>query len=100
MEVTIPLVMAHIIDDGIRQGKVSYVAAMGGVMVLMALFSLIFGALSGRFAAVAAMGFAKNLRSALFRKVQDFSFSNVDKSQQPLSQRVLPQTLPTFRMLS
>lgn len=79
MEVTIPLVMAHIIDDGIRQGKVSYVAAMGGVMVLMALFSLIFGALSGRFAAIAAMGFAKNLRSALFRKVQDFSFSNVDK---------------------
>lgn len=79
MEVTIPLVMAHIIDDGIRQGKVSYVAAMGGVMVFMALFSLIFGALSGRFAAVAAMGFAKNLRSALFRKVQDFSFSNVDK---------------------
>lgn len=79
MEVTIPLVMAHIIDDGIRQGKVSYVAAMGGVMVLMALFSLIFGALSGRFASVAAMGFAKNLRSALFRKVQDFSFSNVDK---------------------
>lgn len=79
MEVTIPLVMAHIIDDGIRQGKVSYVAAMGGVMVLMALFSLIFGALSGRFAAVAAMGFAKNLRSALFRKVQDFSFSSVDK---------------------
>lgn len=79
MEVTIPLVMAHIIDDGIRQGKVNYVAAMGGVMVLMALFSLIFGALSGRFAAVAAMGFAKNLRSALFRKVQDFSFSNVDK---------------------
>ena len=79
MEVTIPLVMAHIIDDGIRQGKVSYVAAMGGVMVLMALFSLIFGALSGRFAAVAAMGLAKNLRSALFRKVQDFSFSNVDK---------------------
>ena len=79
MEVTIPLVMAHIIDDGIRQGKVSYVAAMGGVMVLMALFSLIFGALSGRFAAVAAMGFAKNLRSALFRKVQDFSCSNVDK---------------------
>ena len=89
MEVTIPLVMAHIIDDGIRQGKVSYVAAMGGVMVLMALFSLIFGALSGRFAAVAAMGFAKNLRSALFRKVQDFSFSNVDKfSTAPLTTRL------------
>ncbi len=79
MEVTIPTVMAHIVDDGISKHRISYVAAMGGVMVVMALFSLMFGALAGRFSAVAAMGFAKNLRSALFRKVQDFSFSNVDK---------------------
>ena len=79
MEVTIPAVMAHIVDDGISKHRISYVAAMGGVMVVMALFSLMFGALAGRFSAVAAMGFAKNLRSSLFRKVQDFSFSNVDK---------------------
>jgi len=79
MEVTIPLVMSHIIDDGISKGKIGYVAAMGGVMVLMAVISLLFGAFSGRYAAIAAMGFAKNLRSSLFRKVQDFSFANVDK---------------------
>ena len=48
-------------------------------MVGMAMVSLFFGALAGRLSAVAAMGFAKNLRSALFRKVQEFSFANVDK---------------------
>ncbi|MBR4627551.1 MAG: ABC transporter ATP-binding protein [Ruminococcus sp.] len=79
MEVTIPLVMAHIIDDGVSRGRIGYVAGLGGLMVVMALFSLAFGALAGRFSAVAGMGFAKNLRSAMFRKVQSFSFANVDK---------------------
>lgn len=79
MEVTIPMVMSKIIDNGIKAGKISYVAGMGLLMVAMALLSLCFGALAGRFSAVAAMGFAKNLRNALFHKVQDFSFSNVDK---------------------
>lgn len=79
MEVLIPAVMAMIIDNGVDKGDIGYVARMGGLMVLMSVFSLCFGALAARFSAVAAMGFAKNLRSALFRKVQDFSFSNVDK---------------------
>lgn len=79
MEVLIPTIMAMIIDNGIKKGDIGYVAKMGGVMVIMALFSLCFGALAARFSAVAAMGFAKNLRGALFRKVQDFSFANVDK---------------------
>ena len=79
MEVLIPAVMALIIDNGIKKGDIGYVAKMGGIMVLMAVFSLCFGALAARFSAVAAMGFAKNLRRALFRKVQDFSFANVDK---------------------
>ena len=79
MEVLIPAVMALIIDNGIKKGDIGYVAKMGGLMVLMSIFSLCFGALAARFSAVAAMGFAKNLRSALFHKVQDFSFSNVDK---------------------
>lgn len=79
MEVTIPFVMAKIIDNGINKGDIGYVAGMGALMVAMALLSLLFGALAGRLSAVAGMGFAKNLRSALFRKVQDFSFSNVDK---------------------
>ena len=79
MEVLIPMVMALIIDNGIKKGNVGYVAGMGGLMVGMALVSLFFGALAGRLSAVAAMGFAKNLRKALFKKVQDFSFANVDK---------------------
>lgn len=79
MEVLIPTVMALIIDNGIRQGDIGYVVKMGLVMMLMAAVSLCFGAISGRFAAVAGMGFSKNLRSRLFRKVQSFSFSNVDK---------------------
>ena len=79
MEVLIPTVMALIIDNGIRQGDIGYVVKMGLVMMLMAAVSLCFGAVSGRFAAVAGMGFSKNLRSRLFRKVQSFSFSNVDK---------------------
>lgn len=80
MEVLIPLVMAHIIDTGIQgNGGIGYTIKMGGVMVVMAFISLLFGAAAGRTAAVAAMGFARNLRNDLFNKVQDFSFSNVDK---------------------
>ncbi|MBP8593710.1 MAG: ABC transporter ATP-binding protein [Ruminococcus sp.] len=79
MEVLIPAVMALIIDNGIKKGNIGYVAGMGLLMVGMSIVSLCFGALAGRLSAVAAMGFAKNLRSALFHKVQDFSFANVDK---------------------
>lgn len=79
MEILIPTVMAMIIDNGIKKGDVGYVAKMGGIMIIMSLLSLAFGAIAGRFAAVAGMGFAKNLRSKLFEKVQDFSFANVDK---------------------
>ncbi len=79
LEVLIPSVMALIIDNGIKKGDTSYVVKMGLLMVGMAVVSLCFGALAGRFSAVAGMGFAKNLRAALFRKVQGFSFANVDK---------------------
>lgn len=80
MEVLIPLVMADIIDNGIRgSGGIRYTIQMGLVMVVMAFISLFFGAAAGRTAAVAGMGLAKNLRNDLFNKVQDFSFANVDK---------------------
>lgn len=79
LETTIPLVMVDIVDKGIKYGDIRYVAKMGVVMVVMAIISLMFGALSGKFAAEAAMGFAKNVRKKLFDKVQDFSFANVDK---------------------
>lgn len=79
MEVLIPYVMASIINDGIQKGNISHVALMGLLMVGMAVVSLVFGAVAGRFSAVASVGFAKNLRGALFKKVQGFSFANVDK---------------------
>ena len=79
MEVLIPLVMACIVDYGIGKGDISYTIKMGLLMALMAIFSLACGALGGKFAAKAGMGFAKNVRKKLFDKVQDFSFANVDK---------------------
>lgn len=79
LEVLIPMMMARIINIGISNGDVPYVIKMGAVMVITALFSLCLGALSGRFAAVAATGLSKGLRKKLFHQVQDFSFSNIDK---------------------
>lgn len=79
MEVLIPFVMAFIIDNGIRgDGGIQYTVKMGLLLVLMAGVSMFFGAVGGRLAAVAGMGFAKNVRKKLFDKVQDFSFANVD----------------------
>ena len=79
MEVLIPLVMAFIVDNGIGKSDTAYTVKMGLLMVAMAIFSLVCGALGGKFAAIAGMGFAKNVRKKLFGKVQDFSFANVDK---------------------
>ena len=80
MEVLIPMVMALIIDNGIQGDRgIRYTVLMGLLMVCMAVVSMLFGALGGRFAAIASVGFSKNLRKALFDKVQDFSFANVDK---------------------
>ena len=78
MEVLIPFVMADMIDNGIRMGDAAYVAKRGVLMVAMSLVSLLFGALGGFLGSKASTGFAKNIREALFSKVQDFSFGNVD----------------------
>ena len=79
LEMFLPLIMSKIIDVGIRNGDTGYVFKMGALMVLMALLALLFGVLSGRFAAVAGMGFGKGLRKRLFDKIQEFSFANIDK---------------------
>ncbi|NLP31053.1 MAG: ABC transporter ATP-binding protein [Clostridiales bacterium] len=79
LEILIPYLMSKIIDVGIYNNDMNYVLKMGGLMLIMALLSLICGAVAGRFAAVAGMGFAKEVRQALFCKVQEFSSTNVDK---------------------
>lgn len=79
MEILIPLIMANMIDYGIQNKDIGYTVRMGVLMILCTLFSLACGAGGGVCAAHAAMGFAKNLRAKLFRKVQTFSFANIDK---------------------
>lgn len=79
LEVIIPLLMANLIDEGVYNGNMDLVMKIGIILVLCAFFSLLFGALSGMFAAKASAGFAKNLRKDLYFKVQDFSFYNIDK---------------------
>ena len=79
MEVIIPLLMARIIDVGIQNGDVHYILEMGVLLIVSAILSLTFGMLSGRFAAKASAGYAKNLRKAMFHKIQDYSFENIDK---------------------
>ncbi len=79
LEVFIPFLMSKIIDVGIANTDISYITKLGSIMVLMALISLVFGALSGRFAALASTGLAMGIREKLFNKIQDFSFANVDK---------------------
>lgn len=79
LEIFIPFLMAKIIDVGIQNGDVNYILKIGALMVLMALFSLLFGVLAGKFAATASVGFAKGLRRTLFEKIQMFSFANLDR---------------------
>ena len=79
METLIPLLMGKIVDVGIAESNLGYVLKTGGLMMLMSLCSLAFGAGAARFSAVGGAGFAKQLRKALFDKVQTFSFYNIDR---------------------
>jgi len=79
MEVLIPFLMAYLIDDGINKNDMGAIYRIGGLLVLCAVLSLVFGILSGKYSARASAGFAKNLRKSMFYNVQNFSFSNIDK---------------------
>lgn len=79
MEVIIPFLMASIIDKGVEAGNMIHVIKIGGIMIVMAMLSLTFGTLAGKYAASASTGFAKNLRKTMFENIQSFSFSNIDK---------------------
>ncbi len=79
MEILIPFVTAAIIDKGLTAGNVGNVINYGVLMLVMAVFSLICGAMSGVYAARASTGFAANLRDGMYENIQKFSFSNIDK---------------------
>lgn len=79
LEVLIPYLMASLIDNGVDKGDMDYIWKMGLVLALVALISLLFSGLAGKYAAVASAGFAKNLRHDMFYKIQTYSFANIDK---------------------
>ncbi|MCR5425892.1 MAG: ABC transporter ATP-binding protein/permease [Lachnospiraceae bacterium] len=78
MELLVPYLMASIIDDGIEAGDMSKILQVGGLMLVSAAMGLLFGLLGARFGARAATGFARNLREAMFNKIQTYSFANID----------------------
>ena len=79
MECIIPFFIARLINHIENGTNMKMILAYGGVLVLLAFVSLFFGALAGSTCATASAGFAKNLRHDLYYRVQDFSFSNIDK---------------------
>ena len=79
MGILIPYVTASIIDKGIQAGSLPEVYKWGGVMIGIACLSMLFGILAGRFAAYSSTGLAANLREAMYRNIQRFSFSDIDK---------------------
>lgn len=79
MEVLLPFLMARLIDDGVNKGDMDFIWKTGLILAAVAFAALVLGALSGKYAAMASAGFAKNLRHDLFYKIQEYSFSNIDK---------------------
>lgn len=78
-EMIIPMLMASIIDDGIKKGDMGHIYQVGALMVGAAFLGLLAGLLGGRYGAIASAGFAKNVRKAMYDNIQTFSFSNIDK---------------------
>lgn len=78
-EITIPLCMAEVIDKGIDLGNMNNVWKYGIALLIFAAFQLITGVLSAHIAAKTSVGFSANLRQDMYRYVQTFAFSNIDK---------------------
>ena len=79
-ELILPLLMANIIDNGINGGAgLSYILQQGVAMIMLAGLSMFAGVMATKFTSTASMGFGANLRKALFDKIQDFSFADIDR---------------------
>lgn len=78
-DILIPFLMSRMVDLGITPGNMNVVIRYGALMLGAAILALICGGLSGRYAAIASAGFAKNIRRAEFGNIQNFAFSNIDE---------------------
>ena len=79
LELLLPLIMSEIVDVAIPTGDTAYIFKLGALMVLISLASMACGVLSAKYATFASQGFGANLRQALFDKVQEFSFADIDR---------------------
>ena len=77
-EISIPFIMATLLDKGVQKGDMTTVLTYGLLMLVFAFLSLFCGMQSARYGAFASAGFAKNLRKAIFKKIQTFSFEIID----------------------
>ena len=82
MEVSIPFVMKYLIDE-MNTSNIGKIIIYSVILLVMSIFSLIFGALAGKFCARGSTGFARNLRRNIYKNITDFSFSNIDKFSTP-----------------
>lgn len=79
METLIPFLMATLVDDGINKGNINHVYRIGALMLVFAVIGLFAGLMGGKYGAKASAGFAKNLREDMYKNIQTFAFSNIDK---------------------
>ncbi len=84
MEILLPFITAIIIDEGLEKANLSVVYRYGALMVVMAFFSLIFGATAGKFAASASAGFAANLRESIYSTFRPSPFPTLISSASPV----------------
>ena len=82
MEVSIPFVMKYLIDE-MNTSNIEKIIIYSVILLVMSIFSLLFGALAGKFCARGSTGFARNLRRNIYKNITDFSFSNIDKFSTP-----------------
>ncbi|MBQ1810035.1 MAG: ABC transporter ATP-binding protein [Erysipelotrichaceae bacterium] len=78
-ETIIPLLMASMIDNGVNKGNMNHILYIAMLMMGMALLALFTGYMGNRLGAYAGCGFAHNLRETMYERIQEFSFSNIDK---------------------
>ena len=78
LDIFLPVCMAKIIDEGIQRGDMSAIFKYGIIMAVLSILAFVTGVASGRLASRASTGFVANLREGMFRKIQTFSFRNID----------------------
>lgn len=79
MEMVIPLLIADLVDEGVKKGDMSEIYRIGGYMLICAVIGLFGGIMGAVLGSKASAGLAKNLRSKMFENIQTFSFENIDK---------------------